>query len=118
VGISPAMLSVQGDLSSRPLGLGVILTKVGMYLGTNDSYNSSAYFGLQKAPTGFDGDFAIIGSSDAGTQRSLRIGYNTSDNPSAAFNSKVAINVYTGDATFSGSITAARAIGAVYQDIA
>jgi hypothetical protein len=104
VGSGGAPLSVGGDLSSRPLGFGMVLGKPGMWLGTNDNYATSAYFGLQKAPAGYVNDFAIVGAQDAGTYRWLRIGYNSGDNPSSTFNSRVAINTYTGDMTTVGSL--------------
>src|SRR5436190_20894805 len=61
--------TVPGDLASRPVGMGLLLGKVGFWAGTNDNYGSSAYFGLQKAPGQYVNDFALVGSTDAGTNR-------------------------------------------------
>jgi hypothetical protein len=120
VGIGGAPLTIGGDLTARPIGIGMVLGKPGIWLGTNDNYATRAYFGLQKAPVGFPNDFAIVGAADAGTQRFLRIGFNADDNPSSAsnFTSTVSINVFTGDITAAGALTATRVINATYQDIA
>jgi hypothetical protein len=105
------ILGNAGSLANRP----------GLYLGSNGNFNGSgatAYFGLTAAPPGHDNDFALVGSSDPNTHRNLLIGYNTNDDPSLTFNPKVTIDTYSGDITTAGSITGAKVINAVFQDVA
>jgi hypothetical protein len=120
VGVGGAPLAIATDLAARPIGIGMVKGKAGIWLSTTDNYATGAYFGLEKAPTGFLNDFAIVGANDAATPRWLRIGYNDSDNPSSTtpFHSQAAINIMTGDITTVGTVTAARVINATYQDIA
>ncbi|HEV8433682.1 MAG TPA: hypothetical protein VGR95_09720 [Thermoanaerobaculia bacterium] len=132
-GAAKAALSVAGGVGlGQQIGVlgnaGSLGNKPGLFLGTNTSFNgtgATAYFGFTAAlqgpsdqPNLYISDFGIVGSSVSDTHRFLRIGYNTADDPSQPFNSKVAIDTYTGDITTSGTITGAKVINAVFQDVA
>jgi len=76
--------------------IGSVMGKNSMFLGSNDGYTATAYFGIHASPTGYANDFAITGSADSSTLRFLHIGYNSGDNPSNTFFSHFSINTYNG----------------------
>jgi len=81
--------------------------KPGLFLGSNGNFNgtnATAYFGLTASPTNYPYDFAIVGSADSNLHRFLHIGYNTGDDPSAAFNPRVSIDTYAGNINVAGQI--------------
>ena len=121
-----ASLSIAGGIGpAHQIGVlgnaGTSGNKPGVFLGSNGNYNgpaATAYFGLMGSPQGYLNDFALVGSSDAQTQRYLRIGYADGDDPSSTFHSKVSINTITGDLQTSGNITADGTVRATFQDVA
>jgi len=114
-GIGPAhQIGILGNAGSQGNKSGVFLGSNGNFTGTA----ATAYFGLMGSPNGYLNDFALVGSSDAQTQRYLRIGYTEGDDPSSQFHSKVSINTITGDLQTSGNITADGTVRATFQDVA